>query len=96
MDIYHDNCCHPLEKSKIKKEDDSISSNTRSSKRPQLDPDGHCRKHCLHAKKRKTYKTTRDPDDTLPDLPEMQSTDATMTKDPIDKNKPSSESKTSR
>ena len=83
------------EKTKIKKEDDSISSNMTSSKRPQPDPDGHCHQHCPHAKKTKTYKTTTDPDDTLPDLPEIQPTEVTMTKDPIDKNKPSSESKTS-
>ena len=53
------------EKPKIKNEDDSISSNTRSHK--QTNNDGHCPKHCLKAKKKKTDNT--DPDDTLPDLP---------------------------
>ena len=84
------------EKPKIKWEEDSISSNMRSSKRTQPDPDGHCRKHCPHAKKRKTYKTTTDPDDTLPDLPEIYPTVTTLAKDPTDKNKPSSEAEISR
>ena len=53
------------EKPKIKSENDSISSNTRSHKR--TNDGGHCPKHCLKAKKTKT--DNADPDDTLPDLP---------------------------
>ena len=52
-----------------------------------------------HAKKRKTYRTTIDPDDTLPDLPEIDPTKTTklvqMAKDTTDINKPLSKPKTS-
>ena len=38
----------------------------------QSDLDGHCCRHCPKAKRRKTSITTTNPDDTLPDLPDME------------------------
>ena len=87
------------EKPKIKSEQDSISSNTRGSKRTQLDSGGHCPKHCPRAKKRRTYKTTMDPDDTLPEIDSTKITETIpipMDEDTTDIIKPSSEPEKSR
>ena len=71
------------EKSKVKTEDHSISSNISGTKRAQPDSEGHCCKHCPHAKCEKSQKTTADPDNTLPDLPEMESTTSENITSPV-------------
>ena len=38
----------------------------------QSDPDGHCHRHCPKAKRRKTSITTTNPNDTLPDLRDLE------------------------
>ena len=70
------------EKPKVKTERDLISSNLHCSKKTIQDPEGHCRKHCLYAKKRKNQMTTTDLDDILLDLPEMEPTMTTDTTSP--------------
>ena len=87
------------EKPKIKCEQDSVSSNTRSSKRNQPEPDRHCPKHCPKSKRMRTQKTLTDPDDMLPNLPEIDSTKTsetlTMDETTTDIIKPSRKTETS-
>ena len=64
------------------------------SKRTQPDSGGHCPKHCPRAKKRRTYKTTMDPDDMLPEIDSTKITETIpipMDEDTTDIIKPSSE-----
>ena len=81
------------EKLKINCEQDSISSNTRRSKRKEPEPDKHCPRHCPKSKRMKTQKTLMDPNDMLPDLPAMDSV-TTMDKPAEDISKPSKTNKT--
>ena len=66
------------EKPKVKTEEDLTSSDTCNAKRIQSDWEGHCCKHCPHAKKRKRYRMTPETYDTLPDL-EATETDTALT-----------------
>ena len=81
------------EEEKLKINHDSISSNTRHSKRKEPKPDKHCPRHCPKSKRIRTQKTLMDPNDMLPDLPAMDSV-TTMDKPAEDISKPSETNKT--